>query len=624
MSVFQRWRQGWERGKAALIVDEATLDYAALDDRVGRAASWWLARGLTAGDIVALQLRRSPLFLELHLALLALGAATLPLNEQYTPTEVEQLCRDAGARWVVIDDDAPDLDLPLLRRAEIRFDDHPVASLPAAWPPSTLAVLIYTSGTTGRPKGARITQGQLEAGIDALHAAWRWRADDVLLHALPLFHIHGLFVAQLGALRAGATTVWMSRFDADQALLAIERHRVTIFMGVPTYYHRLLSTRPAPDLSTMRLFTSGSAPLPAHEHRAFEQRFGFSIVERYGMTEVGIVLSNPIDGPRKPGSVGLPLPGVELRITDAKGHDVKPGDVGELRVAAPSVFDGYHGLPEATAAAIGDGWMRTGDLGRVDDDGYVFLVGRQTDLILRGGMNVYPPEVEAALLDVPGVSEAAVVGLPDPDLGERVAAFIVGDPDDQALQRGLAVLAPFKRPREIHRVAQLPRNTMGKVQKNLLRAWKGGVEVRPANQDDLDALVEGNLRLALETEGLALDEAVVRRGVQVGVESALSRYWVATRDGAVVGQVMTTIEWSDWRAASVWWLQSVYVWPPHRRAGVFGALYAEVQREAEAAGAAGLRLYVDQRNETAMAVYRRLGMNGDHYRVFERMLGGRA
>jgi len=624
LSLYRRIRASWRAEHPAVITwTGEKITYAELHERVRRAAAWLSAQGVGPGDIVALQLPRHPRFLELHLALLAMGAATLPLNRQYTATEVAFLVGDAGARLLVLGDDqpAPDTTVPLVRASQVTPGDHPPADLPEQVDRDALAVLCYTSGTTGRPKGARIPQSALEACVEALHEAWRWSADDVLVHALPLFHIHGLFVAQHGALRAGATSVWLERFDADAALAAIEAHRATVFMGVPTFYHRLLRSEATADLSTMRLFTSGSAPLPAADHVAFAERFGHRIVERYGMTEVGIVLSNPLDGDRRPGTVGHPLPGVELRITDDDDTDVAPGEVGEVRIAGPSVFEGYHGLPEQTEAAIGDGWMHTGDLGFRDDQGYVHLVGRQSDMIISGGLNVYPPEVEAVLRAQPGVDEVAVFGLPHPDLGEQVSAALVGRADpEQLVAAAREVLAPFKCPRAVFRIESLPRNAMGKVQKARLRRRFAPVTVRPATLDDLETLVRGNVAMAEETEGLTLDPEVVRRGVSAPLQGdAPARYLVAERAGEVVGQMMLTEEWSDWRATMVWWIQSVYVVPGHRRQGVYRALYDEARSLARAEAIAGLRLYVDHRNERAAEVYRRLGMDDQHYAMFEAM-----
>ncbi|MEL6349998.1 MAG: AMP-binding protein, partial [Myxococcota bacterium] len=293
-----------------------------------------------------------------------------------------------------------------------------------------------------------------------------WRADDVLVHALPLYHVHGLFVAAHGALRANASMRWLDSFEPHAALWELTEGGGTVFMGVPTFYTRLLQATDVPNLSHVRLFTSGSAPLPARVHRDFQERTGQAILERYGMTEVGIVLSNPYDGERRPGAVGFPLPGVDARVVDP-GAD----GVGELQIRGGSVFAGYHNRPDATAAAFNGDWMRTGDYAFVDEDGYIHLVGRRSDLILFGGLNIYPAEVEAVLIEQPGVRAVAVFGLPDDDLGEVPAAALVGDglDIDAIRQAASAQLSGFKVPRRFVVVDALPRNTMGKVQKKRLR-----------------------------------------------------------------------------------------------------------------------------------------------------------
>ncbi len=418
-------------------------------------------------------------FLELFLGALASGVTALPLNPQYTESDVSFLLADSGAKLAIVPAHRCGLHpnaLPAADVAEVLDTAAPSELTPPH--EDAIAVLLYTSGTTGRPKGACIRHRNLMATIDALHQAWGWTPEDVLVHALPLFHVHGLFVAQLGALRAGATSVWMPRFDALLALRTIERVGGTVFMGVPTFYNRLLGLPPSTqaDLASMRLFTSGSAPLPAQVHRAFHDRFGHRILERYGMTEIGIVLSNPLHGERRPGSVGLPLPGVAAGVFDAEGQRLATEQVGEVRIAGPSVFAGYLGNPEQTQRALGDdGWMRTGDLGYVDSDGYFHLCGRRSDLVITGGMNVYPREVEAVLLTCPGVAEAAVVGIADDDLGERVVAAVVAQPgaalDAQQVRAYVRErVAGFRAAKEVRIFAELPRNAMGKVQKNRIRA----------------------------------------------------------------------------------------------------------------------------------------------------------
>lgn len=619
----------------AVVASEASLTYGELQERVRKAARWLSDRGVEPGDIVALQMPRSLAFLELHLAALALGVATLPLNTAYPPRELRYYLDDSGARLaVVLPEHAAEVQVdgaevhPEGAQLRAELDSAQPMSLPGALPDDTLAVLLYTSGTTGRPKGAMLSHANVRATVDALVEAWRWEPDDVLLHVLPLFHVHGLFVAQHAALRAGATSLWADRFDPEEALARIERDRVTIFMGVPTLYSRWLALprRGRPELSTMRLFTSGSAPLPARDHRAFEEWTGHRILERYGMTEVGIVLSNPYDGERRPGAVGFPVPGASARVVaPGTGAPCAQGEVGEIRIAGPSVFGGYLGRPDKTAESLVDGWMCSGDLGYADEDGYFHVVGRIKDMILSGGLNVYPAEVEAVLNGHPDVAEAAVVGVLDPDLGERVVASVVVGPGRELDAAAMVAwcrsrLAPYKCPKVIRAITALPRNAMGKVQKEELREAWAGLTCRRSRPDDLANLAAWNVAMALETEGIALDPATVRSGVtRVLAGDVGAWYVIAEVADQVVGQCMVTVEWSDWRDRPVWWFQSVYVKPAWRGRGVFRAIYDSVVSDARAQGAGGVRLYVDRTNTLAQEVYRALGMNGDHYAVFEAM-----
>jgi len=453
------------------------VSFDALDLGVRRAVALLQSSGVQPGDVVALQCRRDRAFLELYLGALALGAISLPLNPAYTPRERDWFLSDAQATLAVLLEPGPGH----LAADELRplLDAQAPAPLPAGPKADDLAVLLYTSGTTGRPKGAMISHANLMATLEALHDAWGWSPQDHLLHALPLFHVHGLFVAMLGALWAGARTTWLARFSPGGVLAGLQRvegstDSCTVFMGVPTFYHRLLAhPEPFGDLSEMRLFTSGSAPLPAATHAAFTARAGHTILERYGMTEVGIVLSNPLEGERRPGAVGFPLPGVRARVAVPGGDQpVGQGQIGEIRIAGPSVVRGYLGRPEATAAALGDGEMRTGDLGRVDADGYFHIVGRMGDMIISGGLNVYPREVEAALLRHPAVAEAAIVGVPHPDWGEQVVGLVVCRSPvgpDELLVHARTELAAYKCPKVLLQVEALPRNAMGKVQKHRIR-----------------------------------------------------------------------------------------------------------------------------------------------------------
>lgn len=617
VSITHQWMASWGEDRPALTHRGQTTTYGALGRRVRRGATWLIAQGLSAGDTLALQLPKEPVFLELCLASWALGITVLPLNDRYTADETRFAVTDAGARLAILG--RPVDGVPGTLLDDVRLDDlpeHPLTEVPAL---DALGAILFTSGTTGRPKGARLTQRNLAAPVDALHTAWRWSAEDVLVHALPLSHVHGLFVAACGALRAGAHQIWCSKFDPREVLDALRQ--ATVFMGVPTFYGRLLEVDEPPDLSGVRLFTSGSAPLAGHVHRAFQRRFGHAIVERYGMTEVGIVVSNPIGGER-PGAVGLPLPGVSVRVVGPDGTDRAVGEIGEVLIRGPSVFAGYHDRPDATAAALRDGWMHTGDHGHIDPDGYLVLVGRRSDLVLVGGLNVYPGEVEQVLADIPGVREVAVFGIADPDLGEVPHAAFVGESSPDVVRvAARARLAPYKVPRQFHRLDALPRNAMGKVQKDALRRRLAPVVVRPARAEEAPEIARRNLEMALETEALVLDPERAARGAAAVFERDLGAgYLIAEVDGQPVGQLMLTREWSDWRDRWTLWIQSVYVAPDWRRRGVYRALHAAVLSRARAEGAAGVRLYVDRRNAGAMSVYRDVGMDGDHYALFEQML----
>jgi len=458
--------------------------------RGARMAGALRAAGLEPGDRVAVQAAKSVEMLALYAGAVASGVVFLPLNPAYTGAELEHFLRDSGARLFVTDPDRAAALAPLAARhgaaletlgpgggLSARADAMPAAFAPADRAPDDLAALLYTSGTTGRSKGAMLTQDNLLSNALVLAEAWQFTDRDVLLHALPIFHVHGLFVATHTVLAAGASMIFQPGFDRDAVMAALPQ--ATAMMGVPTFYTRLLDdarlTRDA--VAHMRLFVSGSAPMSPETHAAWTARTGKPVLERYGMTETGMITSNPYEGERRPGSVGPALPGVSVRVTDPEtGAALPPGEVGMVEVAGPNVFAGYWRMPERTAAEFrADGHFITGDMGRLGDDGYLDLVGRQKDVIIAGGLNVYPAEVEAVLDAAPGVRESAVIGVPHPDLGEAVLAVIVpepgNDPDPDAIGAGLADhLARFKQPRGYVLLDALPRNSMGKVQKADLRA----------------------------------------------------------------------------------------------------------------------------------------------------------
>jgi len=469
------------------------LTYADMAALSGRLAAALRARSVACGDRVVAQVDKSPEAVALYLACLRVGAAFVPLNTAYTLAELQYFLTDAAPNLAVVRPGDVAAVQPLAANAGVRhvetlgaagdgsllqFAAAPSTPTPAEPPadPATLAALLYTSGTTGRSKGAMLTRANLASNALALASAWRFESRDVLLHALPIFHVHGLFVAINTVLAAGSAMLFLPKFDADEALRLLPR--VTVMMGVPTFYTRLLQL-PGLDREVtrrVRLFVSGSAPLLPETHREFLARTGQAILERYGMSETLMNTSNPYDGERVPGSVGPPLPGIEVRITDPDaGAPLAEGAIGMIEVRGPNVCSGYWRMPEKTASELrADGWFITGDLGRIDARGYVYIVGRGKDLIISGGYNVYPIEVEAEIDALPGVVESAVIGVPHPDFGEGVTAVVVvrgvRAPDAGAIRGALEQrLANYKIPKHVVFVADLPRNTMGKVQKSVLR-----------------------------------------------------------------------------------------------------------------------------------------------------------
>jgi len=472
--LYYRWRD-LERGSAML-------------------ANLLLSLDLPDGARIAVQTEKSVEALMLYLAVLRAGFVYLPLNTAYQAGEIEYfignaepslvVCSSRNFGWVsklafkagtknvfTLDDDRRG---SLLDRAALMSDQHQ----PAQRTEGDLAAILYTSGTTGRSKGAMLTHGNLLSNARVLKDYWGWRADDVLIHALPIFHVHGLFVASHGALLAGAKMIWFGRFDARKVVERLPE--ATVFMGVPTLYGRLLAE---PGLSRqacahMRLFIAGSAPLLIETFNEWRARTGHTILERYGMSETVMLTSNPYDGhqgERRGGTVGLPLPGVGLRIRDDKGHPLPSGEIGHIEVKGPNVFKGYWRMPEKTAEDFTtDLWFKTGDVGKIGGDGYVSIVGRSKDLIISGGYNVYPAEVEECINQMPGVAESAVIGVPHADFGEAVVALVVGRPgaalDGAEITGALKTrIANFKVPKALFVVDELPRNAMGKVQKKQLR-----------------------------------------------------------------------------------------------------------------------------------------------------------
>ncbi len=486
------------RSAAPFATDAAgtVTTHAELWDGAARMAKALVSLGVEPGDRVAMQVEKSVAALQCYLGTVMAGAVHLPLNTAYTPVEVEYFLSDASPRVFICDPETRDTLAPVAEGAGIAHlltldaggqgtaadamaEAEPLAA-PVPRSEGDIAAFLYTSGTTGRSKGAMLTHGNLVSNAAALRDLWRFTEDDVLIHALPIFHTHGLFVAINVTLLAGGQILLHRAFDAGAVLADLPR--ATTLMGVPTFYTRLLDQPglTAEAAAHMRLFVSGSAPMLTETHRQWQERTGHTVLERYGMTETCMNTSNPYEGTRKPGAVGLPLPGVEVRLTGAEGGPVPMGEPGDIDVRGPNLFAGYWNMPEKTAEDMRPGgWFATGDIGTVDADGYYTIVGRSKDLIISGGYNIYPKELETLIDAVPGVSESAVFGVPHPDFGESVAVAVVrergaGLSPDALLAAVTPGLARYKHPKQIHFVDALPRNTMGKVQKTELRRLFGG------------------------------------------------------------------------------------------------------------------------------------------------------
>lgn len=454
--------------------------------------------GVNLGDRIAIQLPKCMEFLYFHLANLQLGSITVPMNPTYTLEEITYFLSDSEAKiYITTPDNAAKINniLPMLphlqhvivvgvsenlHHGKMLAYDSLIKAKPSTQGltarPTDTAIILYTSGTTGRSKGAILTHENILTNIESLHITWGHSENDVLLHVLPIFHIHGLIVAFHGAVHAGMKVIMRRQFGPVDTLTFIEKHHCTVFMAVPTMYYRLLKIENPHrfNLNSMRLWISGSAPLPAAVFDRFKQVFGSTILERYGMSETGMNTANPLNGPRKRGSVGLLLPGVSIRLVGPDENDVNPGDVGEVWVRGKNVTQGYWKMPEKTREAFSGEWFKTGDLGYQDEEGYLYLVGRGKDLIISGGMNIYPSEVEDVIATIEAVEESAVIGIPDDEWGEKVVAVVVPRPGQSVTPEEVDLvcrerLANFKRPKAIHITDKIPRNTVGKILKNQLR-----------------------------------------------------------------------------------------------------------------------------------------------------------
>lgn len=492
-------KPGQDAGKPALIFEGKAYTRNDLQDMVNRYSKLLSWLGVKKQDRVAIQLPKCMEFIFLHLAALSLGAVSLPLNPAYNQEEVAYFLENSGSRILFVDDEiiqsgqynlenksglrvvirgtegANGL-VPLLKEAQ-RLRPGSINTYPTG--PNDTALLCYTSGTTGRPKGAMITHRNLVSNTLALQKIWKWTENDVLLHVLPIFHIHGLCVALHGGLNAGSTVILHERFDPQESLTAIEEMKVTMFMAVPTIYYRFLQAwrTSKNDLSSMRVFISGSAPLSKELFEEFWSATGFRMIERYGMTETQMITSNPYEADKRiPGSVGYPLPGVQIRLVSEAGNDVRPGEIGEVCIKGENVFKGYWQMPEKTRNSFFGEWFRSGDLGYLDekDQMRLYLVGRSKELIISGGFNVYPKEVEDVLCQHESVREAAVIGISDREYGEKVAAAIVLKKDGHPVTNEEVItfckkrLVNYKCPKKVIILSALPRNAMGKVQKHLI------------------------------------------------------------------------------------------------------------------------------------------------------------
>lgn len=472
-SLPSSWVSVWASAPSAPTLfdrDRGWIDAEQLEEATRRVAGRLQGVGLERGDRMLFSAESSVELVVAHVAALRLGIVVVPANTAYREREVAHIVGDARPKAALVDD--PDRARWIFAAAgpetvvvgpAVDLPDHEPAVLDAMAPDQP-ALIGYTSGTTGSPKGAVLTHANLLAGSESVGLAWRWTASDRLVLALPLFHVHGLCVGLHGTLLAGASAVLLPRFEVDAVLDAASSHDASLFFGVPTMYHRLAQSARVGELARLRLCVSGSAPLPAELHRSLADRGGQQVLERYGMTETLMNVSNPYDGERRPGSVGLPLPGVELRLSN--------GQEGEIQLRGPNIFSGYWERPQASADSFTEGWFRSGDLGALDSDGYLRILGRSKELIISGGLNVYPREVEEVLLAHPAVAEVAVVGTPSDEWGELVTAFVVPAGDtptaDALLSFAADQLAPFKRPRLVHFVDTLPRNALGKVLKHEL------------------------------------------------------------------------------------------------------------------------------------------------------------
>ena len=471
--------------------EQGILLYSQIDNETGQLAGLLKQLDVKKGDRVIVQVEKSAEAVLLYLACLRVGAIFIPLNTAYTAQEVRFFMGDANPHLIVcspqdhstISESAKELSVPHVMTLDNSGNGSlvdakstaPINSVTEQCTGNDIACILYTSGTTGRPKGAMLSHDNLSSNASILHSYWHWKKGDVLLHALPIFHVHGLFVALHCALLNGSKVIFLSKFSLPAIKESLPHS--TVMMGVPTFYVRLLED---PEFTTdmcknMRLFIAGSAPLLAETFKTFENVSGHKILERYGMTEAGMITSNPYDGDRVPSTVGYALPEISARVADDKGHEIQRGEVGILEIKGPNIFQGYWCMPEKTAEEFrDDGFFITGDMATMDNEGRISIVGRAKDLVISGGYNVYPKEVENVIDEMEGVKESAVIGVPHPDFGEGVTAVIVKEQTSDVTEKDIIEflkekIARFKQPNKIFFLDELPRNTMGKVQKKALR-----------------------------------------------------------------------------------------------------------------------------------------------------------
>ncbi|MBA57710.1 MAG: malonyl-CoA synthase [Gammaproteobacteria bacterium] len=465
---------------------DVTYSYMDIDQKSGSIASYLTNLGLKEGDRLMAQMEKTPETILLYLACLRSGIVYIPLNTSYLTEEIKFFVNDAEPSLIVTDREREKTFELLIEKKKVLTIESLIEStskpenqeksfLTKEMSDSSIAVMLYTSGTTGNPKGAMISHGNLLSNVISLTKIWKWEKNDVLLHSLPIYHVHGLFVGLHMPLFNSSAIIYLDKFSASQVVSLLPK--ATVFMGVPTYYVRMLREESLNSAicNNMRCFISGSAPLLEKTFNEFKKRTGFEIVERYGMTETGMNTSNPLSGEKKIGTVGLPLEGTQVRIRNKEGHIAKDNETGELEIKGRNVFGGYWRKERQTDEDFtADGFFMTGDLAKVDEDKYVTIIGRKKDLIISGGLNVYPKEVESVIDSLPGVKESAVIGLPHFEFGEKVCGIVITEKGKQLseaeiLRKLKSILANFKIPKEIYFMKELPRNSMGKVKKKFLR-----------------------------------------------------------------------------------------------------------------------------------------------------------